>query len=175
MPAIQLGELPPDSLLNPYKGSGAYTDCYFMDVPRAVTQSEYIEAFYTSAVFKFERTALGLLVARPANDLQARQLATGELAKFSAWRVEARTPNQLLLCDFTGRTRSWLMSTNVGDSAAPDRTRLYFGSAVVPKRVSASGRASFGLAFHALRGFHRIYTHALMRSACAWLEKAVGA
>jgi hypothetical protein len=55
----------------------------------------------------------------------AKARHAGELAKFSAWRVEASAPNQLLLCDFMGRTRSWLMSANLGDGgAAQARTRL---------------------------------------------------
>lgn len=172
MPSIEAGELPTRALLHSYKASGAYTDCYFMDVPQVVSQADYIEAFYTSALFKLERAALGVLASRPARDLQARPLAAGECTAFSAWRVEAREADQLLLCDFLGRTRSWLMTARLGDGSAPDRTRLYFGSAVVPKRVSASGQASFGVAFHSLGGFHRCYTRALMHAAYARLSDA---
>jgi hypothetical protein len=52
-------------------------------------------------------------------------------------------------------------------------TRLYFGSAVVPKVDRASGRASFGIAFHMLSGFHRIYSRALLRSARSRLLHSV--
>lgn len=48
-------------------------------------------------------------------------------------------------------------------------TRLYFGSVVVPKSISDDGKASFGFAFHALHGFHHLYTKALMKAAQAKL------
>ncbi len=168
MSNIELAPLPQEALLNQYKLQGAYTDCYVMTVPRAVSQAQYVEAFYTTSVFKVERQILSLLASRPSTDLQARQLAQGEALHFAAWHVEGRTANQLLLCDFLGRTRSWLMSVQ-SEGQASVSTRLYFGSAVVPKSQSASGQPSFGLAFHALSGFHRVYTRTLMRAALAQL------
>ncbi len=172
MNVIQSGELPREALLGKYKQEGAYTDCYFIDIPRAVSQAAYVEAFYTTKLFKVERLILALLAKRPSTDTQAKLLALGETKNFAAWSVERRTPDQLLLCDFLGSTRSWLMSvvTKDGDSAT---TRLYFGSAVVPKIDRASGRASFGIAFHLLSGFHRIYSRALLRSACSRLLHSV--
>lgn len=169
MSAIQVGELPQEALLLPYKREGAYTDCYFMEVPRHVSQAEYVETFYTTALFKVERRILALLAARPSNDLQAKQLASGQASTFAAWSVERQTDHQLLLCDFLGRTRSWLMSV---PSEGRATTRLYFGSAVIPKQTSASGHQSFGWAFHALSGFHHLYTRALMRAALTQLSKA---
>ena len=71
--------------------------------------------------------------------------------------MEARAPRQLLLCDFLGRTRSWLMS-----AALDDGTRLYFGSAVVPK----AGAADIGRNYLSLLGAHRLYSRLLLR-ACA--------
>jgi hypothetical protein len=164
MNVIQSGELPPEAILGKYKQEGAYTDCYFIDIPRAVSQTAYVEAFYTTKLFKIERLILALLAQRPSTDAQAKLLALGEAKIFAAWSVEGRTSDQLLLCDFLGRTRSWLMSavTKNGDSST---TRLYFGSAVVPKVDQASGRATFGIAFRMLSGFHRIYSRALLRSA----------
>jgi hypothetical protein len=165
MTGIQPGELPQSALLNKYKREGAYTDCYFMDVPRAISQAEYVEAFYTTGVFKVERMVLSLLASKPSTDLQAKQLAVGEIGNFAAWSVEDRTQDQLLLCDFLGRTRSWLMSA-VDESGNLNNTRLYFGSAVVPNVDPASGQKSLGFAFHALLGFHRLYSRALLGSAC---------
>lgn len=173
MSAIQIGELPQEALLNTYRLAGAYTDCYFMDVARPVTPSEYIEAFYTTPLFKLERAVLALLAARPSNDLQAKQLAQGSIANFAAWQVEGRTENQLLLCDFLGRTRSWLMCVP-GSGTSSGCTRLYFGSAVVPKSVSASGKPEFGLSFHALSGFHKLYSRALMSFALGALSSRLG-
>lgn len=167
---MQVGELPDEALLGEYARQGAYTDCYFMELPRPVTFEEYVHAFYTTALFKLERKILSVAARKPSTDLDAQQLAQGRSGKFSAWTVEGREPNQLLLCDLTGRTRSWLMvrEQRYGDERV---TRLYFGSAVVPKSKSASGRASFGFAFHALSGFHRLYTRALMTAALAKLSQ----
>ncbi len=164
MNTIQLCELPQEALLSRYQQEGAYTDCYFIDLPSAVSHAEYVEAFYTTAVFKVERLILSLLVSKPSTDRQAKQLASGEVKTFAAWSVEGQTANQLLLCDFLGRTRSWLMSV-VDESSNSSNTRLYFGSAVVPKVDPASGQTSFGFAFHALQGFHKLYSRALLRSA----------
>jgi hypothetical protein len=73
------------------------------------------------------------LAFRPATDADAKQLAHGKVTGFSAWRVEGQSPLELLLADFTGRTRSWLMAEPVAAPDQPPRTKLYFGSAVVPR------------------------------------------
>ena len=155
-------ELPDDALLRRYLREGAYADCYVTDIARAVSHAEYVEAFYTTTLFKVERLLLAWVVSRPATDLEARQLAAGERSAFAAWSVEARAPNQLLLRDFRGRTRSWLMCQPASGSQV---TRLYFGSAVVPHVDRRSGRARMGFAFRALLGFHRHYSRALLRAA----------
>lgn len=168
--AVQVGRLPSQALLEQYKHQGAYTDCYFVDVPRRVSQAEFVEAFYTTRLFKVERFILASLVSKPSSDLQARELAAGKASSFAAWSVEGRSANQLLLRDFMGRTRSWLMSL-AGEGRHPEGTRLYFGSAFLPTVDAASGRASYGLAFHALGGFHRAYSKALLRAARAHLMR----
>jgi hypothetical protein len=170
MNSIHLYDLPQRSLLSEYKQQGAYTDCYSVEVPRTISHSEFVEAFYTTPLFKVERFILATLVSRPSTDFQAKQLAAGEVETFAAWNVEGKAENQLLLCDFLGRTRSWLM-TEVGERSNPDSTRLYFGSAVVPKLNAATGKASYGFAFHAMLGFHRLYSRALLRSAISRLSK----
>ena len=115
--------------------SGAYTDCYAVVVPRTVTQAEYVEAFYTTAVFKLERWLIARFLSRPSTDAQALQLARGSLSAFAAWSVEQRKPDQLVLA--AGRTRSWLMAVAL-PAPGPTGTKLYFGSqsfrvgAVVP-------------------------------------------
>ena len=107
---------------------------------------------------------------KPSTDAQARALASGASSTFAAWRVEARTANQLLVCDFLGYTRSWLMIGPPGDGA----TRLYFGTAVVPARDTVSGQASWTFSFRALLPFHRLYARALLHAACARLERDDG-
>ena len=130
--------------------------------------AEYVEAFYTTAVFKLERSILRIAVSRPSTDAEARQLARGERADFAAWTVEARSPDQLLMADIGGRTRSWLMVAPSGTG----ETLLYFGSAVVPVRDRKTDRASLGPVFSALLGFHKLYSRVLLRSARSSLARA---
>jgi hypothetical protein len=127
-------------------------------------------AFYTTAVFKLERLILKLAVSRPSTDAQAKQLAAGSIDAFAAWDVEARSDNQLLMCDVQRRTRSWLMVVPMeGSSGTP--TRLYFGSAVVPVKNARTGKLTLGFVFRALLGFHRLYSVVLLSAARSRLEK----
>lgn len=159
---VQRAELPNSALLLRYQREGTHTDCYVLEVPDRVSHTDYVEAFYTTALFKTERWILAALVARPSTDAQARQLAAGELDRFAAWNVEARDENQLLMCDFQGRTRSWLMTA---PGAMPGSTRLYFGSAVVPVIDRHTGESRLGAGYSALLGFHKLYSRALLRAA----------
>lgn len=178
MSFIQPCEVPPNSLLRAYKDGAGFTDCYVAEVAGGVTQEAFIEAFYTTPLFKIERTTLQYLASRPATDADAKQLAGGTATKFSAWTVEGQSPSELLLADFTGRTRSWLMAAPVAGSDQAQRTRLYFGSAVVP-RSGKAGRAGqagekprMGWVFHALLGFHRLYSRLLLRAASRRIARA---
>jgi hypothetical protein len=168
MPPIQACALPEDALLNKYQVGGAYADCYATEVPYPVTQAEFVEAFYTTAVFKLERLILAWFVAKPSTDAQAAELAAGKCASFAAWTVEASATNQLLLTDFAGRTRSWLMVAPGSNSPA---TRLYFGSAVVPVVSRPTGEARMGAVFKVLLGFHKLYSRILLRAAVARLSR----
>lgn len=169
VPQIQAHPRPSHSLLTKYSNAHAYTDCFVTEIARTVSHAEFVEAFYTGGLFKVERFLLRVFIAKPSTDLQARQLAAGELNAFAAWRVEARAVDQLLLCDLGGRTRSWLM---VAPSEVPGRTRLYFGSAVVPVTNPSTGERSMGFGFKALLGFHRRYSRALLSAAAARLMRA---
>ena len=166
MPPVQPHPLPKHALLAQYANSGAYTDCFATDIARTVSHAEFVETFYAGGLFKVERFLLRVFISRPSTDLQARQLAAGELNEFAAWRVEARAVNQLLMCDIGGRTRSWLM---VSAAQEPGRTRLYFGSAVVSAQNPSTGKSSMGFVFKALLGFHKLYSRALLSAAAARL------
>ena len=170
MSTVQACEVPPNSLLCAYKDGTGFADCYVAEVPGTVTQQAFIEAFYTSPLFKVERTILQYLASRPATDEDAKQLAVGKATRFSAWRVEIQSPSELLLADFTGRTRSWLMAAPAAEPNQPPRTRLYFGSAVVPRARAGDQKPSIGWLFHALLGFHRIYSRLLLLSASRGLS-----
>jgi hypothetical protein len=153
-------ELPPEALLRKYVAEGAYTDCYATEIAASVGFAEYVEAFYTTAPFKAERLVLKWLAGKPSSDADARRLARGEADAFAAWSVDARAAEQLLVCDFLRRTRSWLMIVALDGGS----TRLHFGSAVVPVGVG-SGKGRLGFPFNALLGFHHAYSRVLLEAA----------
>lgn len=144
--------LPADALLQKYAQSGAYTDCFSTTVTRQITLAEFVEAFYTTWLFKLERLILRVAVSRPSTDAQAQALARNQLDKFAAWYVEDRAGQQLLMCDFRDHTRSWFMV---------ESGKLYFGSAVVPIERPA---------FRWLLGLHRLYSRALLAAARSRLQ-----
>jgi len=167
--SVESCPIPEGALLNSYLGEGTYTDCYVTDVRGSVSHAQYVMAFYTTRVFKLERLILKVAVSRPSTDVQAEQLAAGSIDAFAAWDVEARSENQLLMCDFNRRTRSWLMVVPL-ESASGTCTRLYFGSAVVPVKNSRTGKVTLGFVYRALLGFHRVYSVVLLSAARSRLE-----
>jgi len=144
--------LPDNALLQKYAKAGVYTDCFSTEVPGTVSLAEFVEAFYTTWLFKLERFILRVAVSRPSTDEQVKALTAGTLDTFAAWYVEGREENQLLMCDFRDHTRSWFM-------VAPGK--LYFGSAVVPM-----DRPSYKI----LIGLHRFYSRALLSAARSQLQ-----
>jgi hypothetical protein len=156
---IERCELPAPALLRPYLRDGGFADCYRTQAVGAVTLERFVEAFYTSWLFRIERALLAVFARRPSSDADVRALASGGRDRFSAWSVEARADDQLLLCDMLGNTRSWLMT-----AAHAGGTTLYFGSAVVP-RPRRGQPERMGWIFRALLGFHALYSRALL--ACA--------
>ena len=152
--------LPPDAFLQRYAGNDGYADCFRVDVPGAIGLGRYVEAFYTTRLFKAERAILSL-AGHPSSDAEAALVAQGETSRFAAWHVEARADDQLLMCDVTGRTRSWfkVASNQDGD------TTLYFGSAVTAVETGKSGRRSMGLVFNVLLPVHILYSRALLAAA----------
>ena len=162
--SIQPCPVPEDALLGACRGNGAYTDCYAADIAGSVSHEQFVTAFYTTFVFKLERMILTWALSRPSTDTQAEQLASGAIDAFAAWHVEKRDVNQLLLSDFQGRTRSWLMVAPLKGDSGPG-TRLYFGSAVVPVVNAKTGRSALGPSFQSLLGFHKIYSKVLLHAA----------
>lgn len=158
---VEASALPANALLRRYAGQGCYTDCFTTVVPRDAMHAEYVEAFFTTPVFRLERLVL-VLIRRPSTDAHAAALARGERDSFAAWDVEARAPEQVLLRDLYGSTRAWLMT-------APDArgTRLYFGSAVVKRDRAGRMPGNFSL----LLGFHVLYSRILLGAAARRLAR----
>jgi hypothetical protein len=161
MTRINRAEIPDGALLAPYQTKGAYTDCFTLDVSHAVSQEHFIAAFYTSWLFKIERSIIAIFVRMPSTDVQALALAAKQSERFSAWTVEARTQDQLLLCDYQSRSRSWLMTASLQTGG----TRLYFGSAVLPRRPDGQRDYAFWPVFRLVTPLHRLYSRALLRAA----------
>ena len=161
---IQACPIPKHALLSRYTREGAYTDCFFTDVSGPIAHAHFVEAFYTTWVFRLERWILSWSVHKPSTGEQAARLARGELDRFAAWKVEDRCDGQILLTDFLQRTRSWLMSMPMEIDGAP-ATRLYFGSAVIPDIDARTGRLELSRGFRALLGFHKAYSVILLRAA----------
>jgi hypothetical protein len=152
---------PPASLLGRLaEQRSAFADAYTLSLPRVVTLAEFVEAFYTTRLFKVERALLALF-GKPASDAMARAVARGEGRRLAVWTVEAREGDELLMHEDSGATRSWFKA-EAGEGGG---TRLWFGSAVVPRRRQPGGEARMGWAFHALLGFHRAYSRALLKAA----------
>ena len=154
---VRAGTLPKDALLQRYASRpDCYTDCYFADVGRVHDLTSFVTAFYTAPLFRVERIILRFTVKRPSTDEDVRRLLAGEITRFAAWDIEAREEQQLLMCDLSGRTRSWFKV-----QALEGGTRLYFGSAVVPPAKDQP----LGPLFRGLLGFHRLYSRALLAGA----------
>ena len=146
------------------RSKGALTDCFYVDVEQHVTLEDYIFAFYTMRLFKLERAILSFVIRKPSTDEGAFLLSRDKTDTFSAWTVEARTASQILLADFSGRTKSWLMVDPNRAEAAP-ATRLYFGTVAMPTKVSTDGQPAVSFMFHLFGGFHRVYSRALLKAA----------
>lgn len=63
MTVVRVSQVPAGSLLGRYVASGAYADCYVTELAAAVTHAQFVEAFYTSPLFKLERLLLGVLLS----------------------------------------------------------------------------------------------------------------
>lgn len=153
MLSIEKCSAPENTFLEKYLIDRNYVDCYVTTIDRQVSFSEFIFAFYTTWLFKVEAFILKYTVKKSSSDIEAKKLANAEVDKFAAWTVENRNQNEMLMCDFVGRTRSWFMIEKV-----EAKTKLYFGSAVVPKKRGEG----LGFIFILLLGFHQIYSVLLL-------------
>ena len=119
---------PEESLIAPFfEQAGCYADAFCAEVPTRQYLRDFVSAFYTTGLFRAERAVLGLLARAPSSDADAMALAAGMTDRFAVWRVEARTEDQILLADASGRTKSWLHAR-----PGANGTQLWFGSVVLP-------------------------------------------
>lgn len=168
MTLVRQTPLPETALLLRYGVGANYTDCLVLDLDIPVTLPSFVEAFYTTPLFRMERLILAV-AARPSTDAGVRALAEGQIESFAAWKVEERNPDQILLRDVTGRTRSWFMVSARSDGRSG--TQLSFGSAIVAVPGRAGQEASIGPVYRALTGVHVVYSRALLSAAASRLGR----
>ena len=157
--SITQTDLPDAALLRRFAEQGEYTDCFAAPIYVESSLPVFVEAFYTTWLFKTERVILKWLLSLPSTDDEARQVALGARDSFAAWNVEDRRENQLLLIDVHKRTGSWFM-VETGESGA----RLLFGSVVFKTEDTPAGR-DIRWTYRSLLGFHRLYSRALLSAA----------
>lgn len=151
---------PTGSLIAPFLTlDGHYVDAFCVHVPARQYLRDFVSAFYTTRLFRMERTVLSVLARAPSSDADAMALAAGMADRFAVWTVEARREDEILLGDGSGRTKSWLHAAEEGQG-----TRLWFGSVVVPT-VREGKPPTLGPVFHTLEGVHKMYARALLRAA----------
>lgn len=162
---VKKSMLPDEAILKKYEDS--YTDCYSVLFPGSISLETYVQAFYTGRVFKLERWLIKTFAGLKSSQAQLDALLAGKDTAFSAWTLENRKPDQLLMCDFQKRTRSWFMVI-----LEDNGTYLYFGSAVVPTEYWNSRTEKFaGIGYKLLMPFHRLYSHILLGGAVRILKK----
>lgn len=165
MPVVTEAPVPPASLLGRLAAErAAFADAYTLDLLRPVPLAAFVEAFYTTRLFKLERWLIAR-TGRPCTDAEVRAVARGEDRRLAAWTVEARAPGELLMHEDSGATRSWFQVEAISGGV----TRLWFGSAVLPRRRGPGGEPRFSPVVHALMGFHRAYSRALLKAAASKL------
>lgn len=158
---IEETSAPEGSLIAPFAAAeGHYADA-FRIADFTAELPDFIQAFYTTPLFKAERLVLRVTGGLRSSDAEAAALAGGDVARFAAWTVEGRGVDEILLGDISGRTKSWL-SVAGGD--------LWFGSVVVP--VERRGKLVLGPVFDSLVGAHKLYSRMLLASAAGKLKVA---
>jgi len=165
--AIEVMPLPAQSKLDYcHKEPGikipdVHTDCFSLSIKKNISIEEFVEAFYTSWLFKIERIIIGFVVGKPSTDKQVFELSMGQREQFSAWNLEYRDESQVVLADFMGKTKSWLMVQNRDETS----TRLFFGSAVMPRYNPDGSLGRPSIFFRLLGGFHLLYSRSLLWTA----------
>ncbi|MFT6023861.1 MAG: hypothetical protein ACI9PY_001980 [Ascidiaceihabitans sp.] len=142
---------------------GHYTDCFAIEVDGTVTLEAYIQAFYTTLLFRAERLVLRIAARHPSTDQQVADLARGQGTQLAIWKVEKRDDTQILLN--AGRTKSCLMVTQLAG-----KTRLIFGSVVVPEPAKGNKPPRLGPVFDTLLGAHKVYSRLLLSAAARNLK-----
>lgn len=162
--SIKKCDIPETGLLQKYADTtGCYADCFTTNVPAFVSFHDFVTSFFSSPIFKLERFLIKLTLGKPTTEQDIKDFVSGKSNDFAVWQVEERSENQLLLTVGKGQIRTWLMVEHVNNEVGSTNTQtiLYFGSAVLPNDQNGS----MGMMFHALSGFHVLYSKILLWQA----------
>ncbi|MEM6461777.1 MAG: hypothetical protein AAF724_07675 [Pseudomonadota bacterium] len=166
MPTVERATVPEDSLLHAYAArEGCYTDCFFADVHGPPDLEQYVNLFFNSRAFRFERRVLSVFGRGPVTGEAIAALASGDAQRFAIWKVENRTSSELMLAVTGAPLRTWLKVDAV--AASRDRARLMFGSVSLPSPRSRADNPRPGLAYRLFVPFHLAYSRFLLNGAAA--------
>jgi hypothetical protein len=163
-----------DALLVTHRGRHperwrVYHDCFRICVRGRVPLQQFVVAFYTSWLFRFERAVPRILLAIPSSDADVYALAQGTHDTFAAWYVGgAHTDRATHVRSLRAHALMFLVGPD-GDGG----TELCFGSAVVGQR-RANGSFVMSPLSRALLGFHELYSQLLLQAAARSLAAPGG-
>ena len=167
MVKVRKTPLPASALVRPYLDQSAtWADCFSAFISREVSLEQFVGQFYRGRLFRFERWMIKTVIGRPSTDAQIDSLLTGETDTFSAWSSDARSENQLIMCDYQNRTCSWFMVETEADG-----TRLYFGTLLKPTKYLGRAEWLSKPLFTLMLPAHDIYSRLLLSQAANSLRR----
>ncbi len=175
---VTRGEIPASTLIaaclpaDPDARAQTHLDCFSSELDGTLSLETYVQAFYTSWLFRAERFVLNRLKL-PSTDDDLQNLLYGDRRSFAAWTIEQRTDTELLMCDVARKTKSWFMVEPVADSSTA-RTVVYFGTVVVATPHRQTGKPDLGAVFRVFMPAHLLYGRSLLVTACSRLRKLSG-
>ena len=128
MLGVRKSEIPMTALVKAYQGQPkTRIDCYKIYADKLVNLEYFVGRFYRGRLFRIERALISRFTGHPSSDKQLNDLLSATSKTFSAWTQSARNENQLIMCDYQGRTCSWFMV-----EPQDEGTSLYFGTVLKP-------------------------------------------
>ncbi|APG49136.1 hypothetical protein [Phaeobacter porticola] len=168
MRQVEENGIPEGSLLQQFaERPGFHVDAFVAHVGFTPSLNDYIVAMFDSRVFRIERALLALAAFKPTFKEGVAALAAAESDRLASWKTVQRTEQELLMEVEKGRVRTWLMV----EPAQGGASKLWFGSAVVPKPAQTGKAGGIGFVFRTLMGFHKLYSRVLLRAAIHGLKR----
>ena len=158
---VHTSDIPSPSLVDThYSKSSERIDCYRIFVENSTNLESFVGCFYRGRLFRIERALISLVTGHKSSHAQLDELLSKKTKIFSAWTECQRNENQLIMCDYQGRTCSWFMV-----EPHKNGTYLYFGT--VLKRTNYFPRFEWlsKPIFTLLLPVHGLYSRLLLSAA----------